>query len=933
MFFLSKNSARKITALFLIFLLCAALFAPAAAEPPAKKTIRVGWFPMNGMQNIDGEGKASGYNYEYLQRIAQYTDWNYVFISAGFNDCQKMLENGQIDLMGGMTYSEDQTARVDFSEAVAGTDGIRLLCRADDSRFSYGDITALNGKTVGVLSGTTHLRRMQLYSASHGFSVHYKEIDDETGLFDALDSGKVDLLLLGRNWLLEGYRSVLTFDLQPFYFAVSKQSSGVLKQLDSAMTLIQSETPGYNDELQRKYFSDMANLAPGFTPEEKAYIAAHPRLEVAYDPAWAPLEYLDEKTGSIGGVMKDILNDISANTGIAFDYVTSDSYAAVRREYMRKVPVLSTIGYDFDWGSYWGYRLTQPVFTLQMVCIYNNIKGKTIAIPESYYTSEVIRAKFQKEGFRFKTYPTMTDCINAVDRGEADRLIVNSIEMGYYLSVPKYANLQYYTVPGMNITFSMGVSKDEDPMLYSIICKGLGSVSSQRIQEYISSNGVYVRKGTLNDLIYTDPISLMTGLVLLLVLAGILLFIALRSRATRRESRHLAQWNAQLQKANSAKSDFLSRMSHDIRTPMNGIIGMTRIAREHPERSADCLEKIDSSSQYLLGLINDVLDMSKIENGALTLHPEPYPTEALAVYLNSVIRPLCETKEQTLRVSIRSDPTHIPLLDKLRFHQVIFNLLTNASKYTPNGGEIGFELETRQTGLKMTLLLKVSDNGRGMTKEFQAVMFEPFRQEDQVRTMSDDQAGSGLGLAIVKRIVDLMDGDLSVESAPGKGTVFSLSFLVDAIDAGAFRDACAKIPQREDFQLLAGKRILVCEDNKINQEVAAAMLKAKGIKVELAENGLKGKQLFEASAPGYYDAILMDIRMPIIDGYEVTRLIRSMPRADAHVIPILAMTADAFSEDVEKCRQAGMNAHLAKPMEPQALYQLLLQALDLHGAE
>lgn len=915
--------SKQFTVLLSALLLCMIIPFSASAAQPSQEKIRVGWFPMAGLQDMDADGTVSGYNYEYLQAIAQYTDWEYEFVPAGFNECLTMLENGEIDLLGSVAYTEDRAAKMSYSENEAGTDGNRLICRTDDSRFAYGDNIALNGKTVGVLAGTTRQNRMQAYGDAHNFSVNYIEIQTETALFDALDRGEVDLLLIGRDWHIEGYRSVLVFDLKPFYFAVSKTKPQTLAELNRAMSLIQAENANYNEELQNKYFSDMDDLAPGFTLEEKEYIAQHPTLQVAYDPSWTPIEYLDSSTSSIGGVMKDVWRDVSEKTGIQFEYITSTSYAEVRGKYGGTAPLISTLGYDFAWGKEWGYRLTQPIFTLQMNCVYSNIAGKTIAVADGYYTTTAVRAFFEKEGYRFKTYPTVADCVSAVDRQEADRVILNSIELNYYLSVPRYSNLQYYALPGMSLSFAVGVSKSEDPLLYSIISKSLGSISQKRIQQFISTSGMYVRQGTLGDLIYTHPVPFLASCVSIVSLAAAVLIISSRNRSVQREATHLAELNAQLQKANAAKSEFLSRMSHDIRTPMNGIIGMTRIAKDHPEKSADCLQKIDVSSQYLLGLINDVLDMSKIESGTLTLYAEPYSMEELTCYLNSVIRPLCETKDQTFDLKIDRVPSRIPLLDKLRINQVLFNLLTNAVKYTPVGGNIGFYGKTEQAGEQLHLLLRVSDTGRGIGKDFQKIMFEPFRQEDQVRSLDDQQISSGLGLAIVKRIVDLMDGTITVQSALGEGTVFTIEFIVNSVDATQFRAASSKKSTEPAVSVLAGARVLLCEDNKINQEIAATLLSTMGIHSDLAENGLAGKQLFEASSPGYYSAILMDIRMPIMDGYEVARAIRAMARPDAAAIPIIAMTADAFDDDIKKSIDAGMNGHIAKPIDPVVFRKVL----------
>lgn len=379
--------------------------------------------------------------------------------------------------------------------------------------------------------------------------------------------------------------------------------------------------------------------------------------------------------------------------------------------------------------------------------------------------------------------------------------------------------------------------------------------------------------------------------------------------------------------ADQAKTEFLSRMSHDIRTPMNGIIGMTRIARQqetNPPKTTDSLNKIDISSKFLLGLVNDILDMTKIESGAVKLHTEPYLAEEFFDYLESVMRPLCNEKHQEFRITGEPSRDYIPILDKLRVNQIIFNLLSNAVKYTPEGGTIEYHIEEELAGDKLMMIIGVRDNGIGMSAEFQKVLFQPFTQENRY-TGSDFHSGSsGLGLSIVKRLVTLMHGTIEVQSTPGKGSYFLMRVPVDYICA---KDYHPKTPPGKSIDTrtaLAGKHVLLCEDHPMNQEIAKSLLEEAGMLVEIADNGLRGAEMFRSSLADFYDVIFMDIRMPVLDGYETTRLIRAMERKDAHDVPIIAMTADAYEDDVRKSLAAGMNGHIAKPIDPDKLYEILL---------
>jgi len=388
--------------------------------------------------------------------------------------------------------------------------------------------------------------------------------------------------------------------------------------------------------------------------------------------------------------------------------------------------------------------------------------------------------------------------------------------------------------------------------------------------------------------------------------------------------------------ANRAKSDFLSRMSHDIRTPLNGIIGMTYLTKteKDPDRIKGNLDKIDMSSKFLLGLINDILDMSKAESGKIELHPEPYPAQEFASYMEAVIRPLVTEKNQTIDYQIDLPQGIVPLQDKLRMNQIVFNILSNAVKFTPEGGKIRYTASGKKMpDGHMRMHIEVSDNGIGMSEEFQKTIFDPFSQEG--RNDSSSQRGTGLGMAITKRLVDLMGGTIRVESRIGQGTTFFVDLILETVQAAAAEKAASADGETEmqDNSALAGKHILLCEDHPLNQEIARALLEEKGMIVTTADDGKTGTEMFRDSSPGFYDAILMDIRMPVMDGYEAAEKIRTMDRTDAQTVPIIAMTADAFSEDIQKCFDAGMNGHIAKPVDPVQLYRTIQSVFSKREGE
>jgi PAS domain S-box-containing protein len=378
------------------------------------------------------------------------------------------------------------------------------------------------------------------------------------------------------------------------------------------------------------------------------------------------------------------------------------------------------------------------------------------------------------------------------------------------------------------------------------------------------------------------------------------------------------------EKANRAKSEFLSRISHDIRTPMNVINSRTDFAFDDlndPDKLREDLEDIRASSTFLLSLINDILDISKIDSGTIELHPEPYTLSDYIGTMKGIFQPMCAQKNISLEIIDRGSAGTI-LVDRVRLNQITLNLLSNAVKYTPAGGAIVCSTGSgRLPGGKIRCTLEIKDNGVGMSKDFQKVMFDPFTREYAAAGPLLTEQGTGLGLAIVKRIVDIMGGSITVKSEAGRGTVITVSFICPEAEPPEAQSGSSP-DEAEDDSPLRGT-VLVAEDHPMNAEIAQRLLESFGLKVVRAENGAKAAELFSKSAPGEFAAVLMDIQMPVMNGYRASAKIRSLKRPDAKTIPIIAMTADAYSEDVDKCFKAGMDAHVPKPIDAKLLRRTL----------
>lgn len=422
------------------------------------------------------------------------------------------------------------------------------------------------------------------------------------------------------------------------------------------------------------------------------------------------------------------------------------------------------------------------------------------------------------------------------------------------------------------------------------------------------------------------------GAIALLVLAAIstAILLIVRYRTSQQLLHQQAEMNIALQEAaqtaeeaSRAKTVFLSHMSHDIRTPINGIMGMTDIAVRNlgdTGRVADCLEKISMSSKHLLSLVNDVLDMSRIESGKVKLEHKPFYVEALLDACYSLVAGQVQERGLTLKKEFSGVEQLVLTGDELHLRQIIINILGNAVKFTPDDGEVVFTARGKDVGGGMSeLTLIIQDNGIGMSEEFQQKIFEPFAQaEDSPRTR---YKGTGLGMSIVKQFLDLMGGSIELQSALGQGSTFTVRLRLPNVTAPLRQDHAPD----DDTSLLKGLRVLLVEDNEVNMEIARYILEECGMAVTAAENGLKAVEIFKDRPEGSFDVILMDVMMPVMDGLEATRTIRASNQSDAKTIPIVAMTANAYAEDRRAVLEAGMNRHLAKPIEREELLHALVE--------
>ena len=906
--------------------------APTTGAAQARRVVRVGITESDAVEG-ESENALASFERDYLQAVAEYANWDLEYVNATWADSLEMLKDGRIDVLADVSKTDERLKYYDFSSESMGTEMCCLYARSD-SNLEYNDFASFDGMTVGYEEGSIAVDWLNTYAAQKGFSVKTVPFSSASELYQALDAGEVDgavnASFLGAP---ENGVTIAKFSPSPIYIATTKTDPTLITELNDAMARLFSTNPSFNTDIYDYHYGDADALSLGYTQEELAYLKTNPVVDVYYETDWEPFEY--EENGQPEGITPDVIRAVGEDTGITFNFVQSSSTQSVYADANGVTrDTVMAVSYDYSWANYHDLLVTQPYVTGSVMRVTKSsaVTPDSVAIVAGGYLENQIEKTYPN--LKVVEYDTFTECMEAVARGDADCTFLNYYQANDFRSMSAYEGFSFQPEARITQGIALGVTKESNPVLFGILSKSLERLSGTTIPGILSQDSVREEPLTPQLLMKRYPLQTSLGLVALCVVAGIMVALIVTSAARRRRNLELMVAKQEADEASRAKSDFLSRMSHDIRTPLNGIIGMTYLTQEMklPEQAHDNLSKIDMSSKFLLSLINDVLDMSKAESGKLELHPEPYTPKEYLDYIDAVIRPLCAEKGQHFNLIMGPhDESVVPVIDKLRSCQVAFNILSNAVKYTPEGGTITYRIEESPLpGDRIALKHTISDTGIGMSEEFQRHLFEPFTQEG--RDDISATRGTGLGLAIVKRLMDAMGATITVDSVVGKGTTFTLYGEFDTVPASSVSESADDAANASEACAgLSGRCVLLCEDHPLNQEIAKALLEEKGVTVDVAEDGAVGVEAFRTSPADRYDAILMDIRMPVMDGYEASRAIRSLDRADAGTVPIIAMTADAFADDIEKAAEAGMNGHIAKPVEPVMLYSELSRCIRESG--
>ena len=1067
-----------VCAMLCLLLLLPALFpVKAAAETAPAKVIRVGSFE-DTFNYVNEKGARKGYGYELLQTLSGYTGWQFEYVTCDWSDCFEKLKNGEIDIMGDISYTEDRAEEMLFSDEPMGEEKYYLYADLSRADISASDYKTLNGKKIGVLMGTEPEVMLTEWEEKYDLKTQHVNISNNEDVKQKLANHEIDCFVSLEEsfWAERGISTITRVGESGIYYAINKNRPDIKEELDDAMRALDEAVPFYTADLYKRYFS--MDYTPILTGEEKAWLRKHGAIRMGFLASDSGVSTFDPATGEFTGVITDYIQfaaDCLGNQELEFQLVGYDSKEAELDALKSgEIDMIFHCDQNPNLAEEYHFACTNTTWTSNLMAVtnkqhFNENNVNRIAVPQNKLSLKKYLAFYYPQ-WEIVDCDTQEDAARLVKDGQADCFVTGISSENKYSK--KYS---FYSVPLVNPVRSCFAVNSGNRSLLSILNKTIKAMPVNMLAGALAMYKSSARKVTLSDFIKDNffKVMLISSIAVAVVLLTILMLLQKARKAeaaARKAASDTQELNAKLQvavekaeSANRAKSTFLSNMSHDIRTPMNAIIGFTTLALSNiddTDRVKDYLGKTLASSNHLLSLINDVLDMSRIESGKIHLEEVEVNLSDVLHDLKTIVSGQIYAKQLELYMDAMDVTDEDVYCDKTRLNQILLNLLSNAIKFTPAGGTVS--VRVRQLAGKVRgcgqYEFRIKDNGIGMSQEFAQKIFEPFERE-RTSTVSGIQ-GTGLGMAITKNIVDMMGGTIEVQTAQGKGTEFTVcvpmraqteqrpvekiteleglkalvvdddfntcdsvtkmlvkvgmraewtlsgkeavlrarqsiemsdvyhAYIIDwrlpdmngievtrqirslhddtpiiiltAYDwsdieveakAAGVTAFCAKpmfmsdlretlmsalgqkpadavqrlLPEKNaDFK---GKHILLVEDNELNREIAQEILREYGFLVDSAENGAVAVEKVSTAAPGSYDLVLMDVQMPIMDGYTATRKIRALDDPARAKLPILAMTANAFDEDRRNALESGMNGFLSKPIVIDDLVQELRKIL------
>lgn len=927
--------------LCLLLLLSVALPVKAAAETVPAKVVRVGSFE-DTFNYVNEKGIRKGYGYELLQTLSGYTGWQLEYVTCDWSDCFEKLKNGEIDIMGDISYTEDRAEEMLFSDEPMGEEKYYLYADLSREDITASDFKTLNGKKIGVLMGTEPEVMLTEWEEKYDLKTQHVNISNNEDVKQKLANHEIDCFVSLEEsfWAELGISTMTRVGKSDIYYAINKDRADIKEELDNAMRALEDADPFYTADLYKRYFS--LDYTPILTGEEKAWLKEHGAIRMGFLTGDSGVSTYDPATGEITGTITDYIQfarDCLGNQELVFQMVGYDSQKA-ELDALKSGEIDMVFHFDQSPNLAEDYRVacTNTTWTSNMMAVtnkqhFNENQANRVAVPQNKISLTRYIAVYYPQ-WEIVDCAAQEDAARLVKDGQADCFVTGVSSQENYSK--KY---DFYSVPLPNPAKSCFAVNSGNRHLLSILNKTIKAMPTNMLTGSLAMYKSSSRKVTLSEFIRDNffMVLLVSSIFVAVILLAILKLLRKARKAeaaARKAANDTQELNAKLQiaaenaeSANRAKSTFLFNMSHDIRTPMNAIIGYADLASRHlddPAKLKKYMENIQVCGQNLLMLLNNVLDLARIENDKTEIEYSVSDIEKDFRNCLAMFRNQADSKGQTLTVTTQLPYPYI-YADIPHLTEVCTNLVSNAVKYTGAGGTIRCGV-TQKPGEKegwCDTVVTVADNGIGMSQEFQKHIFEPFERE-RTSTVSKVE-GSGIGMGIVKKLVGLMGGTVEVESKIGVGSTFTVTIpcrIASEDEIQAKREI-----NPSDQKCLCGTRILLTEDNDLNAEIATELLQEEGCTVDRAKDGVECVDMLEKAANGTYQLILMDVQMPVMNGYDATKKIRRMDDPQKANIPIVAMTANAFSEDKQVALDAGMNDHIAKPINMSVLVPTLRKYL------
>ena len=911
------NVQRYICILLCLILYITVLPLPVSAEEAKSRIVRVGWY--EGTYNTTGpDGRRRGYSYEYQQAVAAHTGWKYEYVEGSWAELMSMLKKGEIDLLGGISYAEERSDSMLFSELPMGEDKYYLYVDPAHTDISTSDLSTLNGKRIGMLPDSVPARMFHEWEKSHGVSAQQVDITGADDVRQKLQNHEIDGFILNESpqWERDNISAVLLIGGSYNYFAISKKCPDLKEELDQAMQKIVKEDPFYIEDLYKRYCS--ANSLETLTDEEQNWLEQHGAVRIGYLKNDVGVSFADTESGETVGIINDYVSLASGCLGeqaIEFQLTGFDSQEeelqALKDNRIDMIFHMNQNPYEAEQND---IILSNTVFEVNVAVLtgvekFDEDKKNTVAVSRSNLLGKWY-ISFNYPFWKIKEYDSSAEVEKAVQSGEADCFVVKAGQ-----SLKTLADCKMRSVFLTKSSTSCFAVTRENTTLMNILNKTIQTLPDSRLssQFYVYENEP--GKVTLTEYIKDNLLVVSIGFIgAVLVIVWIIVYLLIKARKAQ----------IQAEKANAAKSDFLFNMSHDIRTPMNALLGYSELIKREltDPKLLDYQEKMEQSGNLLLSIINNVLDMARIESGKVELDEDYVKIRDIYQGIYKIFQAEAEKKGIHLEMEYDVQHEHV-ICDETKNREIFLNLISNAVKYTASGGRVTIRITELDCDREdyVRIRTQVIDTGIGMSEEFLPSLFDAFARERN--TTVGKVAGTGLGMPIIKKYIDMMGGTIEAESKLGEGSKFTVTLEYRIADKSYYEQDTEKSSDMDETDRISGKHVLLAEDNDLNAEIAEFILEDMGLVVDRVEDGVQCVARIEQKPAGTYDLILMDIQMPNMDGYKATQAIRRLADKEKSGIPIIAMTANAFEEDRKKALEKGMNGHIAKPVDIEKMRKTL----------